>query len=92
MVALVRIEMIRLRIREAAEAKEIKVTPLSYESKVSLTTMRRYWFGTKNGKIAGERLEAIDLVVLERIANALGVKPLDLLFDEETKDAPTHSK
>lgn len=66
--------MIRLRIRELAEARDMSKSLLQRKSGVTMPTMRAYWDNT---------VQSVHLVSLERIAEALGVSPLELLVVEK---------
>jgi hypothetical protein len=82
--------MARLQIQELAEAREFNLSRLSKESKTSLTSLRRYWYGTADGKKDGTtRLRSLDIEVLERVADALKVKVGDLFAEDapESKEA-----
>jgi DNA-binding Xre family transcriptional regulator len=65
--------MLRLRIKEVAEAKGLNRSQLQRKAGVTLALLNRYW---KNS--VGE----IRLSELEKIARALDVRAIDLLIDE----------
>ena len=46
-------------------------------------TMRRYWYGTKNGKESGQPLTEVDLDILSKIAKALDVRLVDLIEEAD---------
>ncbi len=73
--------MAGLKIRKIAEERGITISRLQMDARVAVRTMRRYWFMTKTGNVEGERLEELHLDVLQRIADALGVKPSELIED-----------
>ncbi len=67
--------MLRLHIKELAQAQKINQQTLAEMSDVSVTLMGRYW---------NNRIQRVDLVELGKIAKALGVSPLELF--EEVKE------
>jgi transcriptional regulator with XRE-family HTH domain len=67
--------MLRLRVKEIAEAKGFNRSQLQIKSGVTLPLLNRYW----SNNTTEIRLEA-----LEKIAKALGVEASDLL--EEVSD------
>jgi transcriptional regulator with XRE-family HTH domain len=69
--------MLRLRVKEIAEAQGLNRSQLQLKSGVTLSLLNRYW----NNNTSEIRLEA-----LEKIAKALGVKSTDLLVDEPTEE------
>ncbi len=70
---------IRLRIRAVAEAKGMNLSQLQRRADLGMTTARRMWFGTGDGREDGPHLQYVSLDALDRIARALGVEPCDLL-------------
>jgi DNA-binding Xre family transcriptional regulator len=68
--------MLRLRIREIAEQKNISMSKLSRTADVNYKTIQLIWRDPYHG---------INTKTLERIAKALGVGTGDLLEDEEEK-------
>lgn len=70
---------LRLRIREVAEAKGLNLSQLARRADIGVTTVRRMWFSTTDGKEHGEPLQYISLDALERIAVVLDVEPASLL-------------
>jgi transcriptional regulator with XRE-family HTH domain len=70
---------LRLRIREIAESKGLNLSQLARRADVGVTTVRRMWFSTADGKEHGEPLQYISLDALERIAAVLEVDPCSLL-------------
>lgn len=71
--------MPRLRVRELAEAKGLNMSQLQRRSGVTMPSVRRYWYNTKDGKADGEPLVEINLSVLDAIALALGVELHNLI-------------
>ncbi len=66
--------MVRLIIKELAEARGLNRSQLQLKSGVTLPLLTRYW---KN------QTESVTLDALARIARALGVKPGDLIIDND---------
>lgn len=75
--------MPRLKVRELAEAQGLNMSQLQRKSGVTMPSVRRYWYNTKDGKVEGQALKEVDLGVLAAIAAALGVKSRDLFTDED---------
>src|SRR5262245_49635547 len=75
--------MPRLKVRELAEAQGLNMSQLQRKSGVTMPSVRRYWYNTRDGRSEGEALKEIDLGVLAAIAAVLGVKSRDLLTDED---------
>ena len=74
--------MPRINVRTLAEARGWNISQLQKESRVTMPSVRRYWYGTKDGKSVGEPLKVVDLSVLAAIARALGVRTADLLDED----------
>ena len=66
--------MLRLRIKEVAEAQGLNRSQLQIKSGVTLPLLNRYW---------SNNTTEIRLDALEKIATALGVKAGDLFVEEE---------
>jgi transcriptional regulator with XRE-family HTH domain len=62
--------MARLRIKEIAEAKNIKQSQLQLDARVNPPVLNRYW---------NNKTSTIDLDIIEKIATALGVDVRELL-------------
>lgn len=71
---------VRLRVAEVAQEKQINMTRLGMLSLTTPDTMVRYWH---------DRVNAVDLRVLARIAKVLGVKPTELLEDVNEEEGVT---
>ena len=78
--------MARLRVREIAEAQGYNMSQLQRQSGVTMPSIRRYWYNTRDGKASGEPLREVDLVVLEAIARVLGVGVRELFTNGESQD------
>lgn len=74
--------MPKLKVRQFAEARRLNMSQLQKQSGVTMPSVRRYWYGTKDGKSTGEPLKVVDLSVLAAIAKALEVKTPDLIEDD----------
>jgi DNA-binding Xre family transcriptional regulator len=71
--------MLRLRVKEVAEAKGVSMTKLSHRSEVAFNTIRA---------IFRDPYRSITTDTLQRLADALDVSPLDLVEvvpDEQEK-------
>lgn len=81
--------MARLRVQERAAERGISLTQLHMQvigragKPVSMSTLRRYWYATKDGLERGEPIELVDVFLLGTIARALGVPIGDLLNGDE---------
>jgi DNA-binding Xre family transcriptional regulator len=74
---------VRLRIREVAEEKGLNLSQLARRADLGMTTARRMWFGTGDGREGGEPLQYVSLDALERIAKVLEVQPNVLLAQDQ---------
>lgn len=75
--------MPKLKVQELATAQGLNLSQLQKRAGVTMPSVRRYWYNTRDGKSHGEPLREIDLSVLGSLARALGVDSRDLL-DEGT--------
>lgn len=75
--------MARLQIKELAESKGLNMSQLQRQSGVTLPSVRRYWYNTRDGKSVGTKIKEIDLGVLEALARVLQVKVADLFTEDE---------
>jgi hypothetical protein len=75
--------MPKLKVKELAEERGLNMSQLQRKSGVTMPSVRRYWYNTRDGKANGEPLVEINLTVLGAIARALGVVTKDLLSDED---------
>jgi hypothetical protein len=71
--------MPKLRVHEVARAQNKRLSEVQLDARLPMATMRRYWYGTRDGKAEGEALTEVDLNKLAAIAGALGVKIADLI-------------
>ncbi len=69
--------MVRLIIKELAEKKNISQSRLQREAGVTMAQLRRYWFNQS---------ESVTLDALERIARVLGVKPGELIVEDDQEE------
>lgn len=80
--------MTKLFVRERAAEQGLNLSGLQTRivtvvgKNIPLGTIRRYWYGTKDGSATGEALDMVSLSVLRDIAKALGVKASDLVNDD----------
>ena len=75
--------MPKLRVQEVATERGMNMSQLQKKAAVTMPSIRRYWYNTRDGKTTGQPLTEVDLKVLAAIAQALGVKSRDLLTDED---------
>lgn len=70
----------RVRVKELAEQRGVRnLSQFQVKAGITMGTARRYWYGTSNGRKEGEPLRIVDLATLEKIAEALGVDPKELI-------------
>lgn len=70
--------MLKLRIKELAEARDMNRSQLQLKSQVTLPLLTRYWWN---------RTTEVKLDALEKIAKALGVRASELFVEEEDEGA-----
>jgi transcriptional regulator with XRE-family HTH domain len=70
---------LRLRVREVAEEHGLTLGRFQRTLGLSMSTARRVWYSTSNGREQGERLKQVSLEVVEQIADYFGVAPGTLL-------------
>ena len=58
-----------MQVRKVAEAKGMNISDIHYGTKLSLTTVRRYWYG---------KTKAVSLDALDRLCRFLDVQPGEL--------------
>ena len=75
--------MARLRVQELARARNLSMSDIQRDSRLTMNLVRRYWYNTADGKSEGKPLGLISLDALEAIANALKVEPGDLIARSE---------
>lgn len=74
--------MVRLKVKEHAAG--MGLSELQYKLIVEIgeqvypATVRRYWYGTANGRPDGPPIKMVDLRFLEGIAKVFGVPMCDL--------------
>src|SRR5215211_2023283 len=75
--------MIRLRVRELAEARGLTLSTVQREAKLPVSTARRYWWSSRTGlRRDSGTLREVNLLTLQAIADFLGVPPGDLLVTQ----------
>src|SRR5215208_3201760 len=72
--------VVKLRVRQLAEARGITLAEFQRETKLPPATARRIWYSTSNGSRMGPPLESADFRILETTARFLGV-PVGDLFE-----------
>ena len=70
--------MLRLRVREVAQAQGIRQIDLHYATNVNMGTIQHFWHN---------RNDLISLAILEKLAKALNVPPLELLEEVPEREA-----
>src|SRR5687768_3248296 len=71
--------MIRLRVRELAEQQGYNLGTFQRAANLPMTTARRIWHSSTEGRVNGEPLKHLDLELLEKLADFLSVDPGNLL-------------
>lgn len=69
----------RWRVRELMDARGLSVTELAEKADITPNTARALWRGVT---------ERVDFTTLIKVARALGVRPMELLEEEETESGP----
>ena len=73
---------VRLRVRELAEAKGLNISSFQREAQIPMSTARRLWYSTSNGKESGPSLKLVNLEVLEHLSEFFRIEPGKLLRRE----------
>lgn len=71
--------MIKLRVRELAEQRGYNLGTFQRAASLPMTTARRVWHSSTEGRVQGPPLKHVDLELLEKLADFLGVTPGELL-------------
>lgn len=71
-------ELVRLRIKELADAKDLKQYQLAERSGVTPQLMSHYW---------NNKMQRVSLEHLGMIAKVLGVKPGELITSDDEDDS-----
>jgi DNA-binding Xre family transcriptional regulator len=74
---------IKLRVRDVARIRGWNLSQLQRRADLGMSTARRMWFGTGDGREQGPPLQYVSLEALDRIARVLEVDPRDLLVRDE---------
>lgn len=69
---------IRLRVRAVAEARGLSLNQFQRRLGLSMSTSRRVWYGTSDGREQGEPLKQVSLDVIEQIADYFEIPPGEL--------------
>jgi hypothetical protein len=75
--------MPKLKVQDLARARGFNISQLQLKTGVAMGTMRRYWYGTRDGKAEGDALQEVDLAILASIAKTLEVKLIDLIDEAD---------
>ena len=70
---------VRLRIRELAEARGLNISLLQRGASIPMSTARRLWYSTSDGKQYGPPLQFVNLETLDRLSQYFAVEPGKLL-------------
>ena len=70
---------VKLKIKEIAEAQNLDAAKLSRTSGLAYATVHRLWYGPLGDQ---EHDKGPGVFVLKKIANALGVKVVDLIEED----------
>ncbi len=71
---------IKLRVRAVASTRGWNLSQLQRRADLGMSTARRMWFSTGDGREQGPPLQYISLDALAKIARVLDVDPRDLLL------------
>ncbi len=74
----------RLYVRKIAESQGLNLSRFQQKARLSMSTARRLWYSTSNGKELGPRLRAVNLDVLDAAAQGMNVTIAEL-FTPPTK-------
>jgi hypothetical protein len=70
---------VRLKVRELAEARGLNISLFQREASIPMSTARRLWYSTRDGKANGPPLQMVNLDVLDRLSTYFGIEPGKLL-------------
>ncbi len=68
---------LRVKVREVAEEKGYNITTLAAAADLNYITIQRLWY---------EQVKRIDLETLEKVATALNISALDLLYEDKESE------
>jgi len=74
---------IKLCVRDIARIRGWNLSQLQRRADLGMSTARRMWFGTGDGREQGPPLQYVSLEALDRIARVLEVDPRDLFVRDE---------
>jgi hypothetical protein len=75
---------VRLRVKELAEARGFNISSLQREAKIPMSTARRIWYSSSDGKEHGPPLKLVNLDVIEQLSLFFDIMPGDLfVLDNE---------
>ena len=66
---------VRLRVRELAEAKKLNISSLQRGAQIPMSTARRLWYSTSDGKENGPPLKSVNLETVELLADFFRIEP-----------------
>ena len=76
---------VRLRVKELAEARGLNISSLQREAKIPMSTARRLWYSTSDGKERGAMLKLVNLEVVDQLCQFFGIAPGELFERVEQK-------
>jgi transcriptional regulator with XRE-family HTH domain len=82
--------LVKLRVREVAEQQGHTMYSLQKATGMGMSTIRRYWYGTSDGKSYGPPIQVVTLSHIEHIADVLGTTAKSLLVEEEGEQTGNH--
>lgn len=78
---------IRLRVRSFAEARGLTISSLQRDAKIPMSTARRVWYSTSDGKEHGPPLKLVNLDLIEKLARFFEINAGDLLDQSDQEDS-----
>ncbi len=77
--------MVRLRLKEIAEERGLNISQIQRQAGLDMGMVRRYWYNEgRKGP-----LTEVNLIALAKLAQALGVRPEELIASED-EEQPTN--
>ena len=73
--------MIKLRVAQLAKLRGLNMNRVALRSGIPTGTIRRYWYGTRDGRKDGDPILEVRMDFLEKLANLLEIKDVGQFFD-----------
>ena len=67
--------MIQLQVRQLAERRGLNISSFQRQAAIPMSTARRLWYSTSNGRDGGPALKLVNLETLDQLAEFFGVEP-----------------